>query len=169
MRRIALLALACSVFAGNAFAATSPIDGSFQVTATVATSCTVTSTTGIDFGSYDPASANITTDDTATGSINVRCTKGTLMHVTLDEGDNAAAAGCVTPQRRMTDGTDLLDYAIYTDSGHTTAWGCGAAEQTRTATASNVAETLTTYGVIPAGQNVQAGNYTDTVAYQVTF
>jgi spore coat protein U-like protein len=32
-----------------------------------------------------------------------------------------------------------------------------------------VAETLTTYGVIPAGQNVQAGNYTDTVAYQVTF
>jgi spore coat protein U-like protein len=168
--RIALLALTGAVFAGNAFAATSPITGNFNVRAEVAASCTVTNITDIDFGTYDPASAHFATDDTATGSIDVRCTRGTVIHVALNEGGFAAAAGCTAPARRMSNGgLGRLDYAIYLDPTHTTAWGCGAANQVRTATTSNVAEVFTTYGVIPAGQNVAAGNYTDTVAYTVTY
>jgi spore coat protein U-like protein len=169
--RIALLALAGVVVAGNAFAASSPITNSFNVTATVAKSCTVTSVTDLAFGTYDPSSANFSTDATASGAINVRCTKGTLIHLELNEGGSASAPGCTTPARRMNDGgTNRLAYGIYMDSAHTTNWGCtSTAEQTKTAGASNVAETFTTYGVIPAGQNVPAGSYSDSVTYTVTF
>src|SRR4249919_2326798 len=123
--RIALLALAGAVVAGNAFAASSPIINSFNVTATVAKSCTVTSVTDLAFGTYDPSSANFSTDATASGAINVRCTKGTLIHLELNEGGFASAAGCTTPARRISDGgTNRLAYGIYMESAHTTNWGC---------------------------------------------
>lgn len=174
MRRLALLALAgTALIAGNASAATSPITGNnFTVTATVSPSCVVTGDTDIAFGAYDPAGTNFATDGLANGSINVRCTKGTLIHITLTEGANGTSGDCVAPVRRMRDGTtsNYVAYNILKSAGGA-EWGCGAgtSEMTRTAGASNTIESFTTFGVIPAGQDVPAGSYTDTVAYTVTF
>jgi fimbrial chaperone protein len=119
--RIALLALAGAVFAGNAFAATT-VTNSFQVKATVVPACVVSQATVMNFGNYDPLSA---TAATTTSTVGVRCTKGTNYSVALNEGVNFSAAGCDTPLRRMTDGTNFLTYAITSTSGGS-AWGCNA-------------------------------------------
>ncbi|HEV8694388.1 MAG TPA: spore coat U domain-containing protein [Lysobacter sp.] len=169
--RLSLLALAAgTLLAGNAFAAQT--SGSFNVTASVANSCKVTSTSDIAFGPYDPAVANFSTALDATGSVSVRCTRGTAADVALNEGANKGGAStCAAPLRRMSDGgTERLGYEIYLDAAHTTAWGCDAAnDQPFTFAASNVPTTKTTYGSIPAGQDVAAGNFSDTVTVTVTF
>jgi spore coat protein U domain-containing protein, fimbrial subunit CupE1/2/3/6 len=169
--RFSSLALAAGMLlAGNAFAAQTT--GSFNVTASVANSCKVTSTSDIAFGAYDPAVANFSTALDATGSVSVRCTRGTAADVALNEGANkAGTSSCASPLRRMTDGgTERLGYGIYKDSAHTQAWGCDAAnDEPFTFAASNVPTTKTTYGTIPAGQDVAAGSYSDTVTVTVTF
>jgi len=169
MRRFALLALAAgTVFAGNAFAASSPITGSFQVQATVGKSCVVQSTTGIDFGVYDPVVANLTAAKNANGSIVLLCTKNTGITVSLDNGANPVAAStCDTPNRRMASGTNYLSYSI--DADDNTTFGCNAAAETRTSTSSTAPITLTTKGTLPGAQDVPAGSYSDTVGYTVTF
>ena len=170
MRRLALLALAGTVFAGQAFAAVSPINGSFQVQANVPESCIVVSTNGIDFGDYDPVDANdlAGTDVTAAGSIVVRCTRDTDLTIELGNGANGVAAStCDAPQRQMTTGTDDLAYSLFADDN--SAWGCNGAAQTRTATSSTTDITLNTNGVIPRGLDVGVGTYLDTVAYTITF
>jgi spore coat protein U-like protein len=170
MRRLALLALAgTALLAGNASAAT--VNGTFQVRAVVPQSCVVVSDAGINFGTYDPIVAHATTDDTATGSIQLRCTKGTVAEVGLDEGDNAVVPGdCVAPARRMLNTTsgEYLAYSISDLASGGTSWGCGTNDRDFTAL-SNAPFTLTTYGTIPANQTVGVGTFTDVIAYTVTF
>lgn len=144
----------------------------FQVTATVIDSCKVVSASDIGFGNYDPAAANNATPADASGTVQVRCTKNTAAAVTLDQGTNAAAGStCAAPSRQMADaGTDRLGYQIYKDAARTQVWGCDTTNDaafTSAGIASPVS--LTTYGRIPAGQDVPAGSYTDTVSVTVTF
>lgn len=172
--RLSLLALAAgALVAGNAVAGPSPQTGSFNVTATVANSCKVTATSNIAFGAYDPADANFSTALDGDGSVSVRCTRGTVAAVALGQGLYAdTGSSCTSPARRMSDGgTGRLGYEIYRNAGRTSAWGCDTAAniQSFTSAASNVATTLTTYGRIPAGQDVAAGSFTDTVVVSVTF
>lgn len=171
--RLSLLAIAAGTLAaGSAFAGPSPQSSNFQVTASVANSCIITSTTGIGFNAYDPADVNFAAALDANGSVSVRCTRGTNAAVTLDQGLQAAAtSSCAAPLRQMTDGgSERLRYDIYQNAARNIPWGCDAAnDQAFTAAASNVATTLTTYGRIPAGQDVAAGNFTDTVVVNVTF
>src|SRR4249919_876143 len=101
------LALAGVFLAGSASAATST--GAFQVTATVSASCVVTSTVAVAFPVYDPANTHFAANDDATGTINVRCTKGTAPVITLDEGlpaNKAAGSTCTSPARQMASGAD---------------------------------------------------------------
>ena len=171
MRRLVLLALAAgTAFAGNAFAANSPISGSFEVRANVPGSCVLVSDTAIDFGDYDPVDANATTADTANGNIVLRCTKNTAYRVKLDEGmHKAAASTCTAPARRMSDGTEFINYVIL--GSDNAAWGCtdNTTDRGFTAASSNTDITLVTYGAASAGQDVGVGVYTDTVTYTVTF
>ena len=168
-----LLALACAAAAGSAFAGPSPQSANFQVTANVASSCTV-SATNIAFGAYDPADVNATTPRDASGTVSVRCTRGTSTAVaSLTQGANAAAGStCASPLRQMNGGGTLrLRYDIYQDAGRATVWGCDATtvQAIPTFTSSLTPATLTTYGRIPAGQDAAIGSYTDTVQVSVTF
>ncbi len=173
MRTTLQIALAATGFALAAAAAAgpSPQTGNFNVTATVTNSCLVTSTTDIAFGAYDPADANATANLDAQGSVSVRCTRGTVANVALGQGLNAAAGStCVTPLRQMAAGTERLRYDIYQNTTRTTTWGCDLAnDQTFTSASSIVPTVLTTYGRVPAGQDVAAGSFTDTVVATVTF
>jgi spore coat protein U-like protein len=172
MRKISLsIALAGLIAAGSAAAASSPATGSFNVTANVQGSCKVTATTDIAFGIYDPADVNFATPLDKDGSVSVRCVKGMSPTVTLDQGLNGTGS-CSAPARAMKDlaGTALLSYDIYSDAGHASAWGCDASNDVSfTAAASNTATTLTTYGRIPAGQDVGLGSFSDTVTVEVAF
>ena len=171
MRLTALVVAAAALsVAGTASAATT-VTGSFQVTASVANSCVVTSATDIAFGAYDPASANNTTALDGAGSVTVRCTRGSNAAIALNEGLAAAGgSACTTPLRQMSDGgTNRLRYDLYSDSGRTTPWGCSTTNDVDQAFTSLAPVTFQTYGRIPAGQDVPAGSYADTVTVTVTF
>ena len=82
----------------------------------------------------------------------------------LDSGSTDAA-----PLRRLANGTDMLSYALFQDSGRSTVWGntggTGAGY-----TASSAAPTdVTVYGRIAASQSVPAASYSDTVVATITF
>ncbi|UHQ18738.1 spore coat U domain-containing protein [Lysobacter sp. KIS68-7] len=172
-----LLALATALVAANASAAT--VGNTFQVTATVSPSCVIsTPATGIAFGTYDSVGANASTAATGSGSIKIRCTKGTAIKITLDEGlpaNKGAGSTCGAPVRQMASGTNRLGYQIYSDSGRSVVWGCtlspaaGANDVTVASSPNNAEQTFTTYGSIPGGQDVANGSYADTVGYTVNF
>ncbi len=154
------------------------------VTAIVATSCTITAST-VDFGTYDGANANATTNLNANGTVSATCTQGSAPTIGLGAGQNALAT-----QRRMKDtNTDFLSYNLLQPPGTApsaacnyatgTAWGDGTSATTGTVftptvALSSAARTYNVCGVIPAGQNVPvngAGNvsYNDSVTATITF
>lgn len=169
-------AVAAAGFTAQSIAATtSPVTATFNVTANVPNSCKVTAT-DINFGSYDPVNANSTTDLPSTGSVTVSCVKGTKATVSLDQGQNAGSGStCTAPVRQMKDSAgDLLGYSIFQDSNDTTTWGCTSGTNTQAFTSTSKDASAgnglyTTYGVIPAGQDVPVGSYSDVVTVSVAF
>jgi spore coat protein U-like protein len=131
-------------------------------------SCTV-SNSAINFGIYDPLDP--TNDDNNAGSVQISC-KVTGSGTALIDVALGAAAGTLT-QRRLVNGTNFLNYNIYTNPSYTTIWGDGTAGTfTQSGALSKTVETMSwvLYGRIPAGQlNAAPGTYTDTVQVTVTF
>ncbi len=141
----------------------------FAVTATVVNSCVINSASALGFGNYD---VNLGSAVNGTSTINVNCTKGDAYTIALDYG----AHGGTAANRIMQDtGTDTLNYNLYTDSAHTLVWNssCGAGNNCDGGTGAGPGvgnqQTYTVYGQIPAGQNVPAGNYSDSITVTVTF
>ncbi len=131
----------------------------FQVTATVASSCTVTATS-LAFGNYTLAQLDGTSTITAT------CTNGTTYTIGLDAG---TFSGATTSTRRLTGPSAAgLSYSLFSDPGRTTNWG-NATGSWVPGTGTGAAQVLTVYGRIPANQTALIGNYTDTVTVTVTF
>jgi spore coat protein U-like protein len=156
------IALALGGMSGTQ-AATDNID----VTATVTANCTITAE-ALALGSYDGVVVNASTPLTAESDIDVTCTQGAAATVTLGQGANAGGGSTPTnPDRRLTDGTNFLNYGLFTENTHTDEWGDTAPTGvTHTGTGSSA--TLVVYGSIPAGQTVPAGAYTDTVLATIT-
>ena len=130
----------------------------FNVTATVQATCTI-SATNLAFGNYAgtqlDASANIT----------VNCTNTTPYNVGLDAG---TATGATVNARKMKSGANLLNYALFSNSGRTTNWGSISAEGVPgTGNGSN--QQITVYGRVAAGQSVTPGSYADTVIVTLTY
>jgi spore coat protein U-like protein len=166
MNRAARVAM---IFGGLALGLAAPAlaqtaTANLSVTATVTKNCSIT-TTAVAFGSYDPIVANATTPLDGSGSVVVTCTKGAGTRIDLGLGSNAAGS-----VRQMLGGADLLTYELYTDSGHSTVWGSGAGAGQTIATAPNKnPRTFTVYGRVPAGQDVGAASYADTVVATINF
>ncbi|WPB59316.1 spore coat U domain-containing protein [Xylophilus sp. GOD-11R] len=121
--------------------------------------CTV-STAGLAFGSYDPFAAAALD---STGDISIECAAVTAFTVRLASGSGGAH------QRRLGGpGQQALAYNLYVDAARTTAWGDGSAG-TATAGGSGTAVHLPVYARVPAGQNVEAGSYMDSVTILVEY
>lgn len=165
-----LVATSLLLSAGVALAGPSPQTTTFGVSATVANNCVINSAAAIAFGAYDTTGAAALN---GTGSVVVRCTKGTAITVALDQGLSAAVGStCTAPARQMTaGGVDRLGYALYSDPAMTAVWGCTAGTNTvpATSTGANVLINLPVYASVPAGQDVAAGSYADTVTVNITF
>jgi spore coat protein U-like protein len=135
-----------------------------EVSATVTANCAV-STSPIAFGNINVTS-NSNVD--AAGSLSVTCTNGTPWSAAADAG---SGSGADLSLRKMTSGSNLLNYVLYTDSNRTSLWGDGV-EGTSTVdgTGSGIAQSRSIYGRVPAGQTgVLAGDYADTVTVTVTY
>lgn len=158
----ALLA-ALATFGSNSHAA-SPQTANITVSAQISANCTI-SAGNMAFGAYDPIVANAAggSDVTATADITTTCTTGSSPLINLSLGDNSPGAGL----RRMASGSDLLNYNLYTDSGHNTVWGDSS--NIAATTPDGTAQINTVYGLLPKGQNKPVGSYSDVVVASVSF
>jgi spore coat protein U-like protein len=160
-----LLALMAVLFTAGRCAATTE---SLTVSATVNSSCAISSGGGtLSFGTYDPMVANASTELAQTSSFRMQCSSGTSAAVLLNQGLNPDAASTdAAPIRYMTNGAARLNYQLYTTAAHTAVWDNvhGGAQ-----VGNGQAQAVTIYGVIPAGQNVPPGTYTDTVIITLSY
>ncbi|HJT21537.1 MAG TPA: spore coat U domain-containing protein [Nitrospira sp.] len=150
------------VFAGSAAS-------NFTVTATVVATCSI-STVNMNFGNYDPITANASTPLDVTGTVTITCTKGASTWIDLSPGANAANA-VGTTRAMATAGPDYLSYELYKDTTRTTVWGVGNPGNgfVPPAAPNKNPRSFTVYGRIPAGQGSTVGSYTDTVTATVNF
>lgn len=156
----AFLAGAALLTAATANAASSTT--TFQVTANVSSSCSVTAS-DVAFGAYDPLSALPTT---ATGGVTVTCTLLTPYQVGLSAGNGS---GATVTGRKMTSGGNTLNYALYRDVTRLSNWGNTLGTDTVSFTGTGLAVNHAVYGTIPAQQAVANGNYTDTITVTLTY
>jgi spore coat protein U-like protein len=158
--RTALLGLTAAALLAAADASAQTVTSSFQVTASVARNCRIEAATDIAISTpaapWDPSSG---TNPTNTGTITVRCTRGTGYTIDLNGGN-------YTDAMTHTNGADTLPYKFY-------AADCTTAFVAITDTATSRAPRAHT---ICAGLNLTdpaldpiAGDYADTVTVDVTF
>jgi len=177
-RHIVQAAIAAAILLSTGAASAGSATSSFNVTATVAANCTIT-TTPVAFGTYDPVVSNAATALNANGTVSIACTKGAAPNVTLDAGANASGA-----TRRMKGAVatpDYLTYELYlpptTVPGAAcnytspTVWNTTGPANILTATAapSKTARSYNVCGSVPSAQDVAADSYTDTVVATVNF
>ncbi|MDB5707226.1 MAG: hypothetical protein JWN66_4342 [Sphingomonas bacterium] len=159
-----LVAAAAGSIATSSTAFAQQATSAVTVDAAVTANCVV-STTPVSFGNVDVTSGSAVL---GTGGVSVTCTNGTAWSAAADAGQ---AVGATPATRQMTDGTNLLNYSLYTDTGRTTLWGDGtAASAAITDTGTGAAQPQTIFARVPAGQNaLPAGNYADLVVVTVTY
>lgn len=148
-------------FANAQTTATDPM----TVSATVEASCTVVANDML-FGTYNPFD---TTDTDQTATVDVTCSNGAAYNIGLGLGTKT---GATVTTRGMTGGTgsDILNYALYSDTGRTSNWGDTVDTDTVSDTGSGSMQSTTVYGRIPQGQTTApVGSYTDTVTVTVTY
>lgn len=143
-QKLARAVLACALIAVSASPAS-------------AVTCGVSSA-GVAFGSYDTL---ISTPLDGVGTIAVNCDASTTFTVALSAGSGTFA------QRQMTAGATQLGYNLYTDATRTIVWGDGISGSTVSASGTSV--DLSIYGRVPAGQNVAAGVYSDSIVITVSY
>jgi len=158
---------------------------SFTAQASVVANCTVSVSGVLDFLTYDPVGANASTAQPGSGaSLSIQCTRGSHPMVGMDNGANLGNANNPVPGKRaMVTGAAAANQVLAYDLLQPTGLG-GAA----TASASlwfaaagtmfdagvwtvspSTAQTVNIFGSIPAGQDVVAGAYSDTVNATVNF
>ena len=142
-------------------------NGTFQVNATVVSSCTVSGST-LSFGSaIDPLAASVPVD--ASSTLTVQCTNTTPYAVALNAGTHAGGPANFTA-RAMASGSNSLGYQLYLDSGRSSVWGDGTGSSaTSSGTGTGSTQTIPIYGRIPSLSGIVPGTYTDTVTVTVTY
>lgn len=126
----------------------------------VVANCTISADT-LTVSGYDPIVAHKTAHFDQESNVNVTCTNGSPVTITLNDGQNDG--------RQLKFGTDkYLDYELYSNETRTAVWGNTALTDVET-TGTGLAEELPVYMRVTAGQNVPAGTYTDVVTAVVTF
>ena len=134
--------------------------------------CSVNSS-GLNFGNYNPTNLSPLM---VSSSITVGCTAAALnvrvgYTVTLSTG-----LSNIYIMRTMSNGKSLLNYNIFIDVGLSQIIGNGSGTSTSITDNYLITQLLTpytlsypVYGMIPAGQKVTAGAYTDTLMLTINF
>jgi spore coat protein U-like protein len=153
---LGVLALGLNCTSAAAATATS----NFQVTATVQATCLI-SAGALGFGTYTGVLSN------ATSTISVTCTNTSGYNIGLSAGTTSGAT--VAARKMAGTGTDVLNYALFRDSSRTNNWGETVGTDTLAGSGNGLAQTITVYGQVPAGQYVSPGAYSDTITATITY
>jgi len=128
------------------------------------------STTSVAFGAYDVLSSSLV--DT-TGNVRISCNGFVLSNAIVSIGPSSGTTNINPRTMKLTTGSDLLEYYLYSDSGRTTVWGNGTSgTSTQTVFILGVlffTRDLTIYGRMLPGQNVSVGTYTDSLVVTITY
>ncbi len=162
----ALLAVSSLSLSSLAFGASpNPATTTFNVSITLASSCTVTAGSDIDLGTQDQSS----TDTTGSSTFNVTCTKSTPYTVSMTPSNNDTG-GAGTMAATIGGNSDTVAYNLYQDAAGATAWGDVSGTNTLAGTGNGAAQSLTVYAqVLAAEYTKQPDTYTDTVTIAVNY
>lgn len=119
------------------------------------------------FGAVNPLSGS-PTDGAA--ALSVTCTNTTPYQIALNAGTGSGATVASRKMKGQIHPAALLSYTLYRDSGRSQIWGQTAPTDTKSGTGTGLAQSLTIYGRVFAGQNtVQVDSYRDTIQVTVTY
>jgi spore coat protein U-like protein len=156
----AVAALSSIAFADRSNATSaSPLTFTAQVT--VNSSCIINSATTMDFGAIGVLTAN----QDSTSTISVQCTNSTPYDIGLNEG---TGSGATIATRKMTSGSNTINYSLYTDTARTSVWG-NTAGTMHHGTGNGAAQPYTVFGRVPVQAMPAPGAYTDTITVTVTY
>jgi spore coat protein U-like protein len=132
-------------------------------------SCSV-SATALSFGPYDPSSA---TARDSTGTVTVTCTALVGVSASWDILLGTGSSGSFTP-RRLLSGGNSMQYNLYIDAGRTQVWGdatgvTAKVSDSRFVIVGTSQYSYTTYGRLPALQDLAPGTYTDTITVTLNY
>jgi spore coat protein U-like protein len=153
------LLASCVIILTSSADAASTATTTFTVSASVISSCSI-SASNMAFGNYSLAQLD------ATSSVTVTCTSGAVVKIGLNAG---TGSGATVSARKMTSGSNSLNYGMYRDSNRSLNWGNTPGTDTVNATGTGSAQAFTIYGRIPANQTSPVGSYSDTITATVTF
>lgn len=129
-----------------------------------AQACTI-SATSVNFGPYNVFNgANVD----STGTVTYRC-NGSAHNISV--GLTQGTSATFNP-RQMQKGGEVLTYNLFLDASRTTIWGdatSGTSVYQIGNPPNNTNVNLTVYGRVPAGQDVSAGPFSDTVTAVINF
>jgi len=157
MKRLLTASISAALMgaAAPSFAATAT--GSFDVGIEVIATCSI-SASNLTFNTI---TTGTTTNNDATSSLTVNCSNGAPYTIALGNGANYSGG------RRMTNGTNNINYYLYSDSSRSTQWN---SINVGNGTGSGADQSYTVYGRIPSGQSVPGtGSYLDTVIATVSY
>ena len=135
------------------------------VRAEVTPECQATATT-LDFGTYQPIGTHATAPLDNQTALNVYCTRKAVATIAMSAGTYALGA-----QRRMRSALgDFLVYDLFSNSGMSVVWdGTNTVGVSSTSKFTPLGGGVPLYGRVPAGQDVSAGTYQDTVQAVVNY
>ena len=114
----------------------------------------------VSFGAYDPTEAG---DLDGVGTVSIDCDVEVSVTITLSTG----AAGSYAA-RTMAGGAHHISYNLFTGPQRAVVWGDGSGGSA-TVSATMQSQAFNVYGAIPAGQNVPAGAYADTIVVTIAY
>jgi len=152
----------------------------FNVTISLSASCVISSGGALAF----PGAGVLNTAINGSTTLGVICTNTTPYSVSLSGGLN----GTITQrQMKLTTGSALVAYNLYTDNTYATIWGDGTTAGSKTVgitgtstvvqstgstlggVANGATQTMTVYGQIVSQTTPQPGSYSDTITATVNF
>lgn len=134
----------------------------FQTTASLSSTCTISTWTDVIFGTLTPGSTSYTANE----AFNTTCTKGTPYTVTTGYGN----AG--NSNRYMVGSTkgDKLYYNLYTDTSYTNIYGDGTSGTTKlSGTGTGNAQTTIIQVKMAPNQYVTPDSYNDSITLTVNY
>ncbi len=152
-----LIAGNCNSSSGLTAVASQP---SFTVTARKQVTCSV-SATELSFGTV----GNLNTLINGSATLSVTCSPNLPYQISLGNGQNGSSA----TTRRMRNGTNYVNYDLFSNSGRTTVWGDQPGDIPAARTGNGSAQSITVYGRVPAQTTPPAGTYNDTVVVTITY
>ncbi|HET7371067.1 MAG TPA: spore coat U domain-containing protein [Gammaproteobacteria bacterium] len=165
-KRLLSLVIAGAFMVSTASALAATATASLNATATVVDACEV-SAAALTFGDVNPLSA---TAVKSSADITVTCSNGTGYDIGLSVGSGTGATVATRIMTGGANGSDTLNYKLYSDDAYSVAWGDTAATGTVSGTGTGTAQTHIVYGLVPAGQTAATlGDYSDTVTVTVTY